>query len=216
MLDLDPGIHLEEIEGAVRRRAGTHRCRRRGSPPPWPRPRPQHPSALGVAESPPPRAPPRPASGAGAGSSIRARPDARCARGRRGPGSPRGGAARRSSRGRRSRSPNALSASDAAAVSAPASSPGARTTRMPFAAPAGRRLHQNGEADLLAPPGPLRPDRSPAAVSPGTIGTPAACIRRRASVLSPMARMAPPEGPMKTSPASVTAWANAARSARKP
>src|SRR5438552_4248489 len=41
-------------------------------------------------------------------------------------------------------------------------------------------------------------------------------MRRRASVLSPIARMAVAGGPMKVSPASATASANGARSERKP
>ena len=51
---------------------------------------------------------------------------------------------------------------------------------------------------------------------PGTTGTLAAIIRRRASTLSPMASMASGDGPMKVSPASRTARANGARSERKP
>ena len=44
----------------------------------------------------------------------------------------------------------------------------------------------------------------------------AAAIRRRASVLSPIARMASAEGPTKINPASLTACAKAGRSARNP
>ena len=51
---------------------------------------------------------------------------------------------------------------------------------------------------------------------PGTIGTPAASMRRRASTLSPMARMLAPLGPMKTRPAASQASAKPAFSDRKP
>ena len=57
---------------------------------------------------------------------------------------------------------------------------------------------------------------STGALAPGTIGTPASRMRRRASVLSPIARMAAAGGPTKVSPACSTASANAARSARNP
>ena len=43
---------------------------------------------------------------------------------------------------------------------------------------------------------------------PGTTGTPAAIMRRRASTLSPIASIASGEGPMNVSPASRTARAN--------
>jgi hypothetical protein len=43
------------------------------------------------------------------------------------------------------------------------------------------------------------------ALAPGTIGTPAASMRRRASVLSPIAEMAACGGPIQVSPASSTA-----------
>jgi len=51
---------------------------------------------------------------------------------------------------------------------------------------------------------------------PGTTGTPAASILRRAPVFSPMARMVAGAGPTKTSPAPATASAKSARSARNP
>ncbi len=51
---------------------------------------------------------------------------------------------------------------------------------------------------------------------PGTMGTPACCMRRRASVLSPMARIAAADGPTNSRPAATTASANGARSDRKP
>ena len=90
------------------------------------------------------------------------------------------------------------------------------------APPASPSLHHR------PPPSPSPDSRSPrrlleplrgsstGALPPGTIGTPASRIRRRASVLSPMARMAAGGGPTQISPAASTASANAARSARKP
>jgi hypothetical protein len=51
---------------------------------------------------------------------------------------------------------------------------------------------------------------------PGTTGTPASRMRRRALVLSPMASIAEAGGPRKMSPAFCTASANSARSERKP
>jgi len=51
---------------------------------------------------------------------------------------------------------------------------------------------------------------------PGTTGTPARMAARRAVVLLPIASIASGSGPMKVMPASRTARANAAFSARKP
>jgi hypothetical protein len=65
-------------------------------------------------------------------------------------------------------------------------------------------------------------NRSAAAASatgsglPGTIGTPAAAMRRRASVLSPIARIASADGPMNVRPASAHASANRQFSDRNP
>ena len=53
-------------------------------------------------------------------------------------------------------------------------------------------------------------------VTPGTIGTPAASISARARTLEPMASMASGGGPIQTMPASASARANPAFSARKP
>ena len=80
----------------------------------------------------------------------------------------------------------------------------------------GRRFHQHREAEILGNGGGLRRIGELAAVDPGTIGTPAAAIRRRADVLSPIAAMALAGGPTNTSPAAVTASAKAARSDRNP
>ena len=51
---------------------------------------------------------------------------------------------------------------------------------------------------------------------PGTHGTPASIMRRLAAALLPIAAIACGVGPMKVRPASMTAWANAAFSDRKP
>ena len=51
---------------------------------------------------------------------------------------------------------------------------------------------------------------------PGTDGTPTRCASRRALSLSPSDSIVAGVGPTKTRPASSTARANAARSARKP
>ncbi len=51
---------------------------------------------------------------------------------------------------------------------------------------------------------------------PGTTGTPAACMRRRASTLSPICWMTRQDGPMKTSPASSQALAKRQFSERNP
>ena len=53
-------------------------------------------------------------------------------------------------------------------------------------------------------------------VVPGTIGTPAFAISSRARVLEPIASIADAGGPMKVIPASSSAAANPAFSARKP
>ena len=53
-------------------------------------------------------------------------------------------------------------------------------------------------------------------VVPGTTGTPAAAIRRRDSILEPIASIAAAGGPIQTMPASSQARANPAFSARKP
>ena len=53
-------------------------------------------------------------------------------------------------------------------------------------------------------------------VVPGTIGTPASAISSRARVFEPIASIADAGGPMNVIPASSSAAANAAFSARKP
>ena len=110
VLDLQARVHLEEVEGARRRRAGTRRC---------PRSRSRRPRAAATPAAHRRRAllrrrargsaSPRPPSGGAAGSSTRARrggasvPVAR----RPGPAPRRGAAARRSARGPSTSSPKA-------------------------------------------------------------------------------------------------------------
>ncbi len=53
-------------------------------------------------------------------------------------------------------------------------------------------------------------------IEPGTTGTPASSIRRRAVVLTPIASIASGGGPMKTRPARAHARAKPACSAKKP
>ena len=55
-----------------------------------------------------------------------------------------------------------------------------------------------------------------AGVSPGTTGTPARSISRRAEILDPIAAMAADGGPMKVIPADSQAAAKSAFSARNP
>ena len=57
---------------------------------------------------------------------------------------------------------------------------------------------------------------SAGSVAPGTIGTPAARIRSRAAIFEPIASIASGGGPIQVSPASSTARAKAAFSARNP
>ena len=57
---------------------------------------------------------------------------------------------------------------------------------------------------------------TPSTLESGSTGTPAARISALASIFEPIAAIAAGGGPIHVSPASTTAWANAADSARKP
>ncbi len=57
---------------------------------------------------------------------------------------------------------------------------------------------------------------APSTDESGSTGTPAARINALASIFEPIAAMADGGGPIQISPASMTAWANAADSARNP
>ena len=86
------------------------------------------------------------------------------------------------------------------------------------AAPAAARRRLDRDRPAVA----RRRARDPVAASrissvvPGTIGTPAAAMRRRAPILEPIASIAAGGGPIQTSPASPQARAKAAFSARNP
>ena len=67
-----------------------------------------------------------------------------------------------------------------------------------------------------SPSSTTRAASSMRSVVPGTIGTPAAAIRRRAPIFEPIASIASGGGPIQTSPAAATARAKSAFSARKP
>ena len=104
----------------------------------------------------------------------------------------------------------------APAASAGANSVGVAGDADAAAAAAGRRLDHHRKADLLddraAPPRGRRSGRS----LPGTVGTPAAAAAARPATLSPIRRIVSPRGPTKMRPAASTASAKPAFSARKP
>ena len=104
-------------------------------------------------------------------------------------------------------SPKADCASRFAAATAASSSSADRTMRMPFPPPPAAALTSTG--NVIASVGPV-------ATPVGTTGTPAATAIARAWSLRPIWSITSADGPTKTRPASATAWANAARSDRKP
>ena len=144
MLDLQPRVHLEEIERAAtrRRRPGTRPCRRCDSRPRAP-PRPPR-AVMRVAQSRRERSAtgsPRSPSGAGAAPSTRARTGARRGRARRRRSGPRRDAARSISRSTYSvPSPNAAVASRRAAWIASSDLAALAHAPHALAAAAGRRL----------------------------------------------------------------------------
>ena len=104
-------------------------------------------------------------------------------------------------------SPKADCASRFAAATAASRSSADRTMRMPLPPPPAAALTSTGK--FISSAGPV-------ATPVGTTGTPAATAISRAWSLRPIASITSADGPTKTSPASTTAWANAARSERKP
>ena len=86
----------------------------------------------------------------------------------------------------------------------------------PLAAAASGGLAGDRVADLLRLFPRLLDVLRPAAVAPGTIGTPAFCMSSRERVFEPIASIAFAGGPMKVIFAFSQAVANAAFSARKP
>ena len=186
VLDLQPGVHLEEAERRRRRRGGTRRCRRRRSR----RPRRRRPR-----RRPSGRAGRRRRPGDGDSSMIfwwrrwiehsRSSSDDDVAVAcRRGPGPRRGGRARRSARGTpcRRRTPAAASRS-ARPRRVGELVGGAHDAHAPAAA-AGRRLDEQREADRR------RRRRRPRRVESGSTGTPAARISALASSFEPIAAIA--------------------------
>ena len=85
----------------------------------------------------------------------------------------------------------------------------------PFAAAARRGLDRDRVTDLLGG-GATSSTLAAGSVVPGTIGTPAARMRSRAAIFEPIASIASGGGPIQTSPASATWRAKSAFSARKP
>ena len=106
-------------------------------------------------------------------------------------------------------SPNAAAASRRAALTAPVSSAGSVTSRMPRPPPPNAALTSSGKPTSAAAAGAVT-------VTKGSTGTPASAIMALAASLSPMASIVPGDGPTKIRPASAQARANAAFSDRNP
>ena len=108
-------------------------------------------------------------------------------------------------------SPNADNASRDAAATASSSSSAPRTTRIPRPPPPAAAFTSAGYVTV-----------APSAIRPSTtsiidvVGTPASSAARLAATLSPSRVTCSGVGPTQTRPASMTACANAAFSARKP
>ena len=86
---------------------------------------------------------------------------------------------------------------------------------MPLPPPPADALISSGKPARCAAATSAASDWS-AGVSPGTTGTPAACMVCRAAIFEPIAAIASGGGPTKISPASRQARANPAFSARNP
>ena len=220
VLDLQPRVHLEEIERPVLVQekldgAGVgvadgpgHGGGGRGDPLAQ---RPASPRATAI---------PRRLSGAGAGSNTRARRTARwCRDGRRAAGS-RCAAAGSAAARDRPRCPRRLTRLPIArSRPRPTGMPARSTTRIPLPPPPATAFTMSGIA--RPPPRPGSTSSGDAAAGsgaslPGTTGTPAAIAAVRAAVLLPIIAIAAAEGPMNVRPAAAHAPANAAFSARKP
>ena len=180
VLDLQPGVHLQEVEAAV---VGGEELDRAGAAV-ADRPRGgdgggEQRSRIAGAARRAATAPPRRPSGGGAGSSTRARRAPRRCRARRpGPAPRRGvrsrGTARRTRSGRRTRRPPRPRRGDLAVEGTSS----VRTTRMPRPPPPADALISTGRSAVG--------DRRRAASSAST-GTPAAAISRLASIFEPIA-----------------------------
>lgn len=102
-------------------------------------------------------------------------------------------------------SPNAAAASRRAEATAAARAAASRTMRIPRPPPPADALTSTGKSVI-----------SFASVQVGSIGTPVSASSAFAAILSPIAAIALADGPTQVSPASATAVANSAFSARKP
>jgi hypothetical protein len=100
-------------------------------------------------------------------------------------------------------SPNAACASRFAASIAPFNASGERTIRIPFPPPPADAFTSSGNPTSAASPS-------------GSTGTPASRISRFASTFEPIFPIAAGDGPTHDSPASCTAHAKLAFSARNP
>ena len=110
-------------------------------------------------------------------------------------------------------SPNEAAASRPAASMASSSSDGSATTRIPLPPPPAEALTSTGNpSDMAALPTAVRPASS----TEGSVGTPAASMRRFDSSLEPIVSIASGEGPTQVIPEAITARAKLAFSARNP
>ena len=217
VLDLDPGVHLHEVELSRRCRAGTRGAGADVADVGGQRHRRLRPSGRAARRRAPGWGSPRSASGGAAAPSSRARPGGRpCRSCRPSPGSRRGAGARGTSRRRprRCRTPRA-----------PRSAPGRRAgrtarrpcaIRIPFPPPpavalmiTGKPISSRERQRLLRVVDRARRARARSAPRP-----PAAS--RRAVALSPIWRIWSPVGPMKVMLDARQMSANSAFSARKP
>ena len=215
MLDLEPGVHLDEVEvpvgvqeelerarAAVAQRLGRPACsvlhRRRGA-----------------RARPPATAPPRRASGDGAGWSSPARPaSARRPRRRRAPGSPRGARRRARARRRATRPRTPPRPRRRRSGTRTPGRPDRSTSRMPRPPPPAEAFRRSGKP--TSPAIARACSRLAAPFEPGTSGSPASAALRLALTLSPMSSIDSGRGPTKARSLSSQAAANSARSARKP
>ena len=87
---------------------------------------------------------------------------------------------------------------------------------MPMPPPPAAALSITGIADRAPPPPRAASTESTGPSLPGTTGTPAAAMSRRAAILSPICWITRQDGPTKISPAASQAWAKRQFSERKP
>ncbi len=111
--------------------------------------------------------------------------------------------------------PKAASASPRASWKWRPKSSSSGATRIPFPPPPAAALMMTGKPISRAAASASSTSATGPGV-PGTMGSPAACARRRASALSPMLRICSGVGPMKVMFDALTISANSAFSARNP